>query len=159
MEILRQKQTVDLYEKYGVFTAEELASRYEILLESYTGQLLLEGRTLADMVERQILPAGNAAAAELAAWTDSLGAQQSAQGAQLRTMRTLLDGVYDGLAALRAALGEASRSGGVKARAVCAHDTLLPAMEQLRAVCDELECAVPADRWPIPTYAEMLFQD
>jgi glutamine synthetase type III len=30
-------------------------------------------------------------------------------------------------------------------------------MATARSVADELEALVPADRWPLPTYAEMLF--
>ncbi|MFR1809157.1 MAG: hypothetical protein ACLSWV_09430, partial [Pygmaiobacter massiliensis] len=30
-------------------------------------------------------------------------------------------------------------------------------MERLRAAADELETLVPADRWPFPAYAELLF--
>ncbi|HAC09263.1 MAG TPA: glutamine synthetase type III, partial [Phycisphaerales bacterium] len=34
--------------------------------------------------------------------------------------------------------------------------TLVPAMERARAASDALEARIPAELWPLPTYAEML---
>ena len=36
------------------------------------------------------------------------------------------------------------------------HQSLVPAMEAAREAADALERIVPADLWPLPTYAEML---
>jgi glutamine synthetase len=36
------------------------------------------------------------------------------------------------------------------------HQSLVPAMEAARDAADALERIVPADLWPLPTYAEML---
>ena len=36
-------------------------------------------------------------------------------------------------------------------------DKVVPAMAALREVGDSLECIVPHDLWPLPTYREMLF--
>jgi glutamine synthetase len=52
-------------------------------------------------------------------------------------------------------------AGGIKAldEAIDAHNTdkMKAAMLQTRAAADELEALLPADSWPLPTYAEMLF--
>ena len=36
-------------------------------------------------------------------------------------------------------------------------DKVIPAMASLRDTGDSLECIVPHDVWPLPTYREMLF--
>ncbi len=36
-------------------------------------------------------------------------------------------------------------------------DKVIPAMNALRETGDSLECVVPQDLWPLPTYREMLF--
>jgi glutamine synthetase len=36
-------------------------------------------------------------------------------------------------------------------------ETVLPAMERVRAVADRLEKVVPDDLWPLPKYSEILF--
>ena len=43
------------------------------------------------------------------------------------------------------------------ARAMYAHDTVIPAMEAARKVADALELKVSKKAWPFPTYADMLF--
>jgi glutamine synthetase len=35
-------------------------------------------------------------------------------------------------------------------------DTVVPAMQRVRDAADGLERLVPADLWPIPTYADLL---
>jgi len=35
----------------------------------------------------------------------------------------------------------------------------LETMMEARAVCDSAEAIVPADKWPMPTYKDMLFLD
>ncbi|MBO4860764.1 MAG: hypothetical protein J5530_04385, partial [Clostridia bacterium] len=42
-------------------------------------------------------------------------------------------------------------------RAVSCRDTVLPLMDRLRALVDEAETHVAKDRWPVPTYSDLLF--
>jgi glutamine synthetase len=37
------------------------------------------------------------------------------------------------------------------------HDTVLPAMGEVRAAADQLERIVADDLWPLPKYSEILF--
>jgi len=37
-------------------------------------------------------------------------------------------------------------------------DKVVPAMQALRVDIDALEMLVPADMWPVPTYADLLFK-
>jgi glutamine synthetase len=41
--------------------------------------------------------------------------------------------------------------------AVYMRDTVIPAMEEVRAAADRLEKVVADDLWPLPKYSEMLF--
>lgn len=36
-------------------------------------------------------------------------------------------------------------------------DTVIPAMNELRIVCDECETLTAEEFWPLPTYGDMLF--
>ena len=42
--------------------------------------------------------------------------------------------------------------------AIHIRDVVIPAMERARRAADALESQMPADQWPLPTYAEMLFE-
>ena len=56
---------MDLFVKHGIYTKEEINARAEIHIENYTTVMTIEARTMADMLRRQILPAGQAALREL----------------------------------------------------------------------------------------------
>ncbi|HRU02441.1 MAG TPA: hypothetical protein P5239_12150, partial [Victivallales bacterium] len=36
-------------------------------------------------------------------------------------------------------------------------DEVIPVINELRAISDKLEVAIPDDLWPLPSYLEMLF--
>ena len=44
------------------------------------------------------------------------------------------------------------------AAATYEHDTVIPAMNAVRAVADELETMVDEKFWPFPTYGDLLFR-
>ena len=55
------------------------------------------------------------------------------------------------------ALLEHERTADAEKHAKYFRDKVIPAMDALREVGDTLECIVPHDLWPLPTYREMLF--
>ena len=52
---------------------------------------------------------------------------------------------------------ESEHPAELDAHARYVRDEIIPAMTRARTVSDELEAVIPADLWPLPTYAEMLF--
>jgi glutamine synthetase len=55
-ELLKDKNK-DVFKSMGVLTEKEIESRYEILLENYLKTVRIEALTLADITDRQLLPA------------------------------------------------------------------------------------------------------
>ena len=45
----------------------------------------------------------------------------------------------------------------VRSKALHVRDSVVPAMDAVRVICDMLERMIPSDLWPLPTYQEMLF--
>jgi glutamine synthetase len=72
-------------------------------------------------------------------------------------MVALTDNMDLKLAALSDALAE-PEAGDALTAALHYHDKVVKAMEELRAVVDEAEPLVPAELWPVPVYADMLFK-
>ena len=143
-------ENVALFEKYGVMTRRELASRREIFLEEYAKKVRIEGACARDIAREQILPAVKAEYLETA--------QAAAAAAQL--------GVTPGAAALKDLLAELG--GGLEALvrdlaqldAALAADgdaAILAAMGAVRTTVDALEKKVADGRWPLPKYRDMLF--
>ena len=50
------EKNIALFTKHGIFTREELFSRYEIWLENYYKTINIESNTLAEMIQKQVIP-------------------------------------------------------------------------------------------------------
>ena len=61
-----------------------------------------------------------------------------------------------GYSALRKILAH-DGNGDIAAHARYCREKIVPAMDAVRAVVDQLEFIVADDLWPLPTYQEMLF--
>ena len=154
------EKNVALFARHGIFTAEELASRTEILYENYVKTVHIEALTMADMVRREIAPAAVAYTGKLA----SVVAEKTAIGVDATYERELC-------AFLSARLSEAVSLGEavehlaeetaaiptVAEAATAFADRVLPQMEALRAAVDAMEAKMPDAAWPYPSYTDMLF--
>ena len=115
---------------------------------------------MLNMAKRQILPVAIAYSGEVAASVQTVtaaGADASAQKKQLDKLCSLTACIQGAIEALQAALKKATKVKSAAKQAEACRDTVIPAMDSLRQVADELETVVDADLWPLPTYAEMLF--
>jgi glutamine synthetase len=144
---LTNKQTVKAFETYGVLSARELEARLEVFTEQYATKLNIEAETAASIARTMILPAATRHLAELrAAGIDALVVE----------VEPLVTELYTALLALEKANDHEGPEGGLK-HAKYMRDTVIPAMDGVRAVADRLERIVADDLWPLPKYSEMLF--
>ncbi|MBQ5531805.1 MAG: glutamine synthetase III [Kiritimatiellae bacterium] len=139
-----------LFEKYGVMTKRELASRHEIFLEEYAKKVRIEGECARDIASELILPAVKAEYLETAQACEAANSVGVASGTaafreELVELGTGLDTLKAGIAKLDDALLRSNSA-----------DTLA-AMQALRTAADSLERKVAASRWPLPKYRDMLF--
>ncbi len=159
LELFMSEKNVQLFGKYGVLNERELESRLEIFLERYFKTINIEGETTATLAETMILPAA-------VRYLDEL--TQSVERAErldldTRGTRTTLNRLNDALNRLRVTLDELHHQnaelGGdtVREKAYHMRDNVIPAMNAVRQVVDELERLIPDEYWPLPTYREMLF--
>lgn len=148
----------DVLAATGVLSRREFEARREIYLEKYVHDVVIEGRLSFEIAKTKIFPAAMEYQGRLAATAVSL----RQLGKEFCT--TVLDEVSGLLAEfqprmerLRAALDREPGSGTVTERARHCAREIVPAMEAVREVADELEGIVADDLWPLPTYQEMLF--
>ena len=152
------EKNVALFARHGVYTRTEIKSRRDINMEEYAKVIHIEALTSLNMLRRQIIPSCIAYSGKLAqtvAAKAEIGLEAPAEkekAAELTRMTAELMAREEALAA--AVEAEPSE---LDARAMYAHETVIPAMEAARCVADELEEKVARDFWPMPTYAEMLF--
>ncbi len=159
--LIREK-SVSLFTTHGVFTAEELRSRYEIMLENYSKTILIEAETMAEMARCEILPAVESFAAETAAAAVSKRALVASlpcryEAELVERLSALTDSIAGRLAALDSAILAVRETGESVNEAFTIRDIVLPRMAELRAVCDEAETLTAASYWPFPTYGDLLF--
>ncbi|WP_396936842.1 glutamine synthetase III, partial [Mycolicibacterium sp.] len=131
-------ESVELFEKYGVFNERELHSRYEVRLEQYALTIGVEAKLALELASTVVLPAAIRYQTELAHNVATLKA------AGIEADMTLLHQVSEPISALSVALaalkaGLSHHSDSALDEAVNARDTLLPAMADVRAASDTLE--------------------
>jgi glutamine synthetase len=153
---LIKPESVELFEKYGVFTERELHSRYEVRLEQYALTIGVEAKLALEIGSTVVLPAAMRYQTELAQNVATMKAAGfPAEMSLLGQVSAPIADLTAALAGLKAAL--AAHVEGSFAEALHARDGLLPAMDAVRAASDTLEGIVADDLWPLPTYQEMLF--
>jgi len=153
-----KKQTIDLFERYGVFTKSELEARCEILYEKYAKEVLIEAKTLYTMLRRELIPAVNEYMTSLADTynlTKAAGCVSSETRNELSQVSSSMSYLYREVKKLKTQIDKLPK--GSKAQALHAKNKLLPLMGSIREICDSLEEFIPKKYYPFPTYEEMLF--
>ena len=158
---LLDEKNVKLFESHGVFSAAELRSRYEILLENYVKIIHIEAQTLMDMVGRNILPAVSAFSAKLCKNAEVKGAVAGVacgyEKARCRELSRLTDEIYALCSTLGEALHHADAAEDTLERAMRYKDDVVGAMGALRAACDACEAMTPESQWPYPSMIDILY--
>lgn len=156
------EKNIDLFTSHHIFSKEEIFSRYEILLETYSKTIHIEAKTMEDMVRRDFLPA-------LMTYTDEVAASISAKKAVLATLPctaqekllTTLSGYYEAIYTaeekLEADLATAEGMSDQPALSLFYHETILPDMDAVRSAVDAAETYIPDSILPYPNYEKLLF--
>ena len=157
-------KNLKLFAAHKIYTEIEMQSRQAIILETYSKTINIEALTASDMVKRDILPAVSAYVSELSngVLTKKSISEDIPCKAELdiiKRLSGLQDCAYEKLSTLdNAVLGV--REAGDDPIAVAAYykDAVIPAMNELRAVVDEMETLVSSEYWPYPTYADLMYR-
>jgi glutamine synthetase len=144
---LVEHQTVETMEYYNVLSERELESRFEVFVEQYSTNANIEAETAASIARTMLLPAAIRHLNELRA---------AGHEALISETEGLVDELYETIVALEKANTHHPAEEGLEL-AKYMRDTVIPAMEAVRAVADRLERIVADDLWPLPKYSEMLF--
>ena len=156
---LKSRKAMQLFAKYRVLNNRELRARVDVLFEKYNTLHQIEARTLLSMLRTLVLPAALRAQTELAEAVTATHAAGMDCPETEKDLKTLIDLIRE----LRTAMTDVEQAHARHPRDAEKHarhvrDRLTHAIEQARAASDALEQVVPDDLWPLPTYAEMLFE-
>lgn len=168
LEALTKKENIALFEKYKVFSKEELLARYHIWIHMYNLTLEIEANTLNELVNASVVPAGYEYEKLLALNLDALVKLQKdaglkIDGGALKDKKEHLAEIVSKIYYVRRNVGEmvkllerATKISNEK-RSELYFEELKPLMEHIRKHVDQLECVVSDDAWDLPKYREMLF--
>ncbi len=160
--ILLDENNKQLFAKYGIYNESELLSRYHILHELYYRSAKKEAKTMGNIVSKDILPACYTFLAQLSsipceqtvclshpkcdAWEDTFLTVAQTTNALKQTNDLFMTQI-----------AECESLTSNEEKTMFCIETLLPSMKEIRQLCDKLECILPRNLWPFPTYDDLLF--
>ena len=155
-------KNIELFTKYHIFTKEEIESRYEIWLESYSKILNIESNTMVEMVQKDFLPSvfayiDKVAATAVAKKSVVSDVSTASEGKLIKELSQLADEISTGLETLKADTVKALATKDPLANAKAYQTVVLSDMDELRKSVDAAETLIPDALLPYPTYDKLLF--
>ena len=156
------EKNVKMFEMFKIYTRTELQSRTEIILENYSKIINIEATTMLDMTWKDILPA-------VSDYTGSLAQRAKAKKASLsdmdcsyeedlgRKLSALEASAYRAAGKLEKDLLSTKAAPDAAALADIFKTTILDDMRELRIAVDSMETIMPSEKWPYPSYGQILF--
>ena len=151
-----------LLTEHGIFTKAELYSRYEVKLENYVKTLHIESCTMAEIIQKELLPSVTAYMEQIAR-TASLkksvvpDISVTSESSLLKKLTSLADTMAADLETLQADTAKAESCGDPLEKAKTYQKTVLADMDTLRKSADAAEVLIPESILPYPTYGTLLF--
>ena len=160
-ELVKEKN-VKMLTAHKVYSATELDSRYEALLENYCKAVLIEARTMADMANTDILPSVSAFSKKLG---EAYAAKKSVspeleckyEKSLVSELSALLDDAACDVKELSDTVAALADVKDYAKKAEIIKDSIIPEMAKLRKACDKAETLTSEKYWPFPTYGKLLF--
>ena len=134
-------KNIELFTKYHIFTKEEIESRYEIWLESYSKILNIESNTMVEMVQKDFLPSvftyiDKVAATAVAKKSVVSDVSTASEGKLIKELSQLADEISTGLETLKADTAKALATEDPLANAKAYQTVVLSDMDELRKSVD-----------------------
>ena len=155
------EKNIQLFERQKVYTKEEVYSRYEMALENYCKKIAIEGHTLLEMTDKQIIPAIITYSRNIAAAANEKRAfladiDLSCEEKRLRRLTELLKGISSMNEEMDSLLNRVPSDVEILEKALYFRDQVFGLMQKMRVLIDEAETLVEKSVWPFPDYGDLL---
>lgn len=155
------EKNVKLFTKYGIYTKEEMQSRCDIILEEYSKAINIEAETMVNMSKKTITPAILKYVKSLSdgiAVKKSVGITETTVEETLANkLSALVSDMFEKTNELDELIIKAKDVDGLVEQSKYYQSTVLPKMNELRAVSDEIEQNCSKEYWPLPSYGDLLY--
>ncbi len=157
MHAFATEKNIALFKRFGVYSETEVIARRDIVLQNYTKIIAIEATTMIDMAKKDILPAAYAFGKDLSAYCLNKKELGLPLGTESETLQKVSD--YSNEIAAKTEELENIMLGLYDAEhpANYCRDSVIPAMQSLRAVADLLEPLLGTKYQPYPTYGDLLY--
>ena len=154
------QKNIDLFTKLGIYTPEEMKSHYDIKLEKYCQVVNIESNTMLEMVHKDIIPAAFKYLNVLADTEFKMQRVMTMCDAGLKLMEklnTLVNDLSNKADALAAKHEETRAIADLMQRAHAYAKVVIPAMEEVRTIADQIEPLLGEEYKPFPSYEDLLY--
>ncbi len=156
--------SVEMFERTGVYTRKELEARNEVKWDTYTKKVQIEARVMGRMAINHIIPAALAYKTSLlktiSLTKELFPTEYEAQCApEIDTVRKISSLTAD-ITRMVNDMIEARKKANIIAdeyHKACAYQEISDSLLSIRKLVDKLEVVVDNDAWPLPKYRELLF--
>ncbi len=155
-------KNVKLFTDHKVLTVPEITARREVRLENYCKVINIEALTMLDMARKDILPAMSGFCCELADGAAKKAAFMpeadcTYEKETVKSVSALMGAAYRAVRKLEDDLLSSKSIESFAELADFYKTTILDDMRTLRISVDEIETIAPKEKWPYPSYGELLF--
>jgi len=153
---------IALFEAAKVLSASEIYARRDNLLLRYTKQYLIDARAMTELVSTIILPAAFRYQQELINFikeAKALGLKPemfSFQNSNLNTIGELSNKLHQFILDLDTEYQKVEKVSDIKEKAQIAESNIIPILDHIRYIVNDLEQLIADDIWPIPKLNELL---
>ena len=146
-QVLTSEKNISLFGRLGIFKEREVHARQVVMQESFATDIWIEARTMLNMLQTMILPVAIDDAKECmnSGFASPLFDKKKKLVEQLLVETEKLSEKF-----------ECFPSDDPGESATYAQEVLRPQMDAARSYADQLEAIVDGDKWPLPTYTEMV---
>ena len=154
------KKNVDLFTRMGIYTTDEMKSHYDIKLEKYCQVINIEVNTMLEMVHKDIIPAAFKYMNVLADTEFKMQRISSMCDAGLRLiakLNTLINELSNRAEDLEKKHVQTNKIEELMQRAHSYAKVILPAMQSVREIGDQIEVLLGEEYKPFPSYEDLLY--
>jgi glutamine synthetase len=155
LEIMLEKESEELFTKYGVLSKRELHSKVEIKLDAYVKVKDVELKAGLNIARTLILPAVLEQVLTLGEAVKAAG-KAGALGADLKAATALYSDIQAAIKGLEKAIAVCEKEDNLEKKAKLYAKNGASALADLRASVDKAEEAVADRYWPMAKYQELL---
>ncbi|UIR56953.1 glutamine synthetase III [Sphingobacterium sp. SRCM116780] len=163
LDVYVKEETLELFERLGIYTKRESEARHEILLENFFKKLQIEARVIEEIVNNQIAPACLIYQNELiknVQGLKELGLGKESYSSQLNFLERIslhVNTVLEKTEAMRKERKKANQIEDVREKSIAYDEAVKPYFDEIRYHVNKLEKIVDDQKWPLPKLRELLF--